>query len=162
MENSLASVGTSTWRLKPSKTIDLPRWRVGREPAKNPGKCDRLSSKWKRSDRFLFTFPYFQVENKDSRGIQIQTHPNVDKELFRTKQHIALKNASKPFPLNTDVGVLKWRFQTQDENLIPLNSNLHDFIPASLIYCSSSRADKPIAIFPINALVLRNQMISLA
>jgi len=64
-----------------------------------------------------------QVENKDSRGIQIQTHPNVDKELFRTKQHIALKNATKPFPLNTDVGVLKWRFQTQDENLIPININ---------------------------------------
>jgi len=63
------------------------------------------------------------VENRDSRGIQIQTHPNVDKELFRTKQHIALKNATKPFPLNTDVGVLKWRFQTQDENMIPLNSN---------------------------------------
>ncbi|XP_046447196.1 coatomer subunit delta-like [Daphnia pulex] len=64
-----------------------------------------------------------QVENRDSRGIQIQTHPNVDKELFRTKQHIALKNATKPFPLNTDVGVLKWRFQTQDENMIPLNIN---------------------------------------
>ena len=62
------------------------------------------------------------MDNRDSRGIQIQTHPNVDKELFRTKQHIALKNATKPFPLNTDVGVLKWRFQTQDENLIPLTS----------------------------------------
>lgn len=48
----------------------------------------------------------------------------MDKELFRTKQHIALKNATKPFPLNTDVGVLKWRFQTQDENLIPLNSDI--------------------------------------
>lgn len=63
------------------------------------------------------------MDNRDSRGIQIQTHPNVDKELFRTKQNIALKNATKPFPLNTDVGVLKWRFQTQDENLIPLTSN---------------------------------------
>ena len=67
------------------------------------------------------------MENKDSRGIQIQTHPNVDKELFRTKQHIALKNATKPFPLNTDVGVLKWRFQTQDENLIPINSKFLSF-----------------------------------
>lgn len=64
------------------------------------------------------------MENNDTRGVQIQTHPNVDKELFRTKQHIALKNATKPFPLNTDVGVLKWRFQTQDENLIPLTSKL--------------------------------------
>ena len=73
--------------------------------------------------RLIVFVNLFQVDNRDSRGIQIQTHPNVDKELFRTKQHIALKNATKPFPLNTDVGVLKWRFQTQDESLIPLNSN---------------------------------------
>ena len=72
------------------------------------------------------TVTLYQIENRDSHGIQIQTHPNVDKELFRTKQHIALKNATKPFPLNTDVGVLKWRFQTQDENLIPLNSNVYE------------------------------------
>ena len=63
-----------------------------------------------------------QVDNRDSRGVQIQTHPNVDKELFRTKQQIALKNSAKPFPLNTDVGVLKWRFQTQDDSFMPLNS----------------------------------------
>jgi len=62
-----------------------------------------------------------QVDNKDGRGVQIQTHPNVDKELFRTKQSIAMKNATKPFPINTDVGILKWRFQTQDEAFIPLN-----------------------------------------
>lgn len=63
-----------------------------------------------------------QLENNDSR-VQIQTHPNVDKELFRTRQQIALKNATKPFPLKSDVGVLKWRFQTQDESLIPLILN---------------------------------------
>ena len=53
--------------------------------------------------------------------MQIQTHPNVDKELSRPKQSIAMKNATKPFPINTDVGILKWRFQTQDEAFIPLN-----------------------------------------
>lgn len=64
-----------------------------------------------------------QLENGDQRGIQLQTHPNVDKELFKGKGQIGLKNPAKPFPLNTDVGVLKWRYQTQDESAIPLTIN---------------------------------------
>uniref|UniRef100_A0A1S4H4R7 Coatomer subunit delta n=1 Tax=Anopheles gambiae TaxID=7165 RepID=A0A1S4H4R7_ANOGA len=64
-----------------------------------------------------------QLDNTDQRGIQLQTHPNVDKELFRSSNQIGLKNPAKPFPLNTDVGVLKWRYQTQDESAIPLTIN---------------------------------------
>lgn len=63
-----------------------------------------------------------QLQNNDKHGIQLQTHPNVDKELFKTRSQIGLKNPAKPFPLNTDVGVLKWRFTTQDESAIPLTS----------------------------------------
>lgn len=57
-----------------------------------------------------------------TQEIQLQTHPNVDKELFKTRSMIGLKNPAKPFPLNTDVGVLKWRYITQDESAIPLTS----------------------------------------
>jgi len=64
-----------------------------------------------------------QFKNDDSRGIQFQTHPNVDKELFKNKCQIGLKNSQKPFPVNTDVGVLKWRFQTTDEAQIPFTIN---------------------------------------
>ncbi|XP_055374809.1 coatomer subunit delta [Condylostylus longicornis] len=63
------------------------------------------------------------LENNDTRGIQLQTHPNVDKELFKSKCCIGLKNPAKPFPLNTDVGVLKWRYQTQDDSAVPLTIN---------------------------------------
>lgn len=63
-----------------------------------------------------------QLDNQANKGIQLQTHPNVDKELFKSKAQISLKNPAKPFPLNTDVGVLKWRYQTQDETAIPLTS----------------------------------------
>lgn len=63
------------------------------------------------------------LDNKDKRGIQLQTHPNVDKELFKMKSQIGLKNAAKPFPLGTDVGVLKWRYQSQDESALPLTIN---------------------------------------
>ncbi|XP_012234529.1 coatomer subunit delta [Linepithema humile] len=64
-----------------------------------------------------------QIENNDTRGIQLQTHPNVDKELFRAHGQIGLKVPTKPFPLNTDVGVLKWRFQAQDETTLPISIN---------------------------------------
>ncbi|KAK7106199.1 coatomer subunit delta-like [Littorina saxatilis] len=61
--------------------------------------------------------------NNDNKGIQIQTHPNIDKKLFLATSQVSLKNPDKPFPLNQEVGVLKWRLQTQDEALIPLSIN---------------------------------------
>lgn len=69
-----------------------------------------------------------QVDNNASKGIQLQTHPNVDKELFKNTGQIGLKNPTKPFPMNTDVGVLKWRYQTQEESAIPLTSKLSTLI----------------------------------
>ncbi|XP_028664344.1 archain 1a [Erpetoichthys calabaricus] len=63
------------------------------------------------------------VDNGDKKGIQLQTHPNVDKKLFTSESLVGLKNADKSFPLNSDVGVLKWRLQTTDESLIPLTIN---------------------------------------
>ena len=63
-----------------------------------------------------------QLQTPSKSAIQIQPHPNIDKELLRTRSQIAMKNPAKPFPTNTDVGVLKWRFQTTDDSLIPLSS----------------------------------------
>ncbi|CAG0885121.1 unnamed protein product [Cyprideis torosa] len=63
------------------------------------------------------------IDGKDERGLQMQPHPNIDKDLFRTSQVIAMKNRSRPFPLNTEVGVLKWRFQSSDPEAIPLAIN---------------------------------------
>jgi len=64
-----------------------------------------------------------ELQNTTNKAIQLQTHPNIDKELFRSKCVIGLKNPAKPFPLNTGVGVLKWRFNTTEETDIPLNIN---------------------------------------
>lgn len=63
------------------------------------------------------------VNNNDKRGVQLQTHPNVDKKLFTSESVIGLKNPDKSFPLKSDVGVLKWRLQTTDESFIPLTIN---------------------------------------
>lgn len=63
------------------------------------------------------------VDNNDARGFQMQTHPNIDKKLFANESVIALKQGGKGFPLNNEIGVLKWRLQTKDEDLIPLTIN---------------------------------------
>ncbi|KAJ8397183.1 hypothetical protein AAFF_G00440170 [Aldrovandia affinis] len=63
------------------------------------------------------------LNNNDKRGLQLQTHPNVDKKLFSTESLLVLKNPEKSFPINSDVGVLKWRLQSTDEALIPLTIN---------------------------------------
>merc|ERR1712117_215640 len=64
-----------------------------------------------------------QLKGHTNELVQLQTHPKIDKELLRTRTQIALQNPAKPFPLNTDVGVLKWRITTTDESNIPLSIN---------------------------------------
>ena len=55
----------------------------------------------------------------------------MDKNLFKNNSVIGLRDPSKSFPVGQDVGVLKWRFQTQEETEIPLTSKnikqKHDF-----------------------------------
>lgn len=63
------------------------------------------------------------MDNNDDKGMQVQTHPNVDKKRFAAEAIIGLKNPAKPFPLNQDIGVLKWRFQTQNDDYMPLAIN---------------------------------------
>lgn len=63
------------------------------------------------------------INNSDKKGAQLQTHPHVDKKLFTNESLIGLKNQEKSFPLNSDLGVLKWRLQSTDESLIPLTIN---------------------------------------
>lgn len=61
--------------------------------------------------------------NTESGSIPLQTHPNVDKELFKTNRLVGLKNPTKPFPLDSEVGLLKWTLQSQEESAIPLSIN---------------------------------------
>lgn len=63
------------------------------------------------------------IRNNDNRNLQIQTNPNVDKNLFKNNSVIGLRDPTKSFPVGTDIGVLKWRYQTQEETEIPLTIN---------------------------------------
>ena len=47
-----------------------------------------------------------ELQSTTNKAIQLQTHPNIDKELFKTRSIIGLKNPAKPFPLNTGMLVL--------------------------------------------------------
>jgi len=44
----------------------------------------------------------------------------VDRNLFINDGVIGLKDASRPFPIGQPLGVVKWRFQSKDENDVPL------------------------------------------
>ena len=65
-----------------------------------------------------------QLKNPNNNMVRLQSHPHIDKELLKTKMQIAMKNPSEPFPINIDVGVLKWKVQTTDESNIPLSSKI--------------------------------------
>ncbi|CAO1632025.1 unnamed protein product [Sympodiomycopsis kandeliae] len=52
--------------------------------------------------------------------LQYKTHPHVDKNQWASSRLIALKNADRPFPVNQNLGVLRWRLSSKDESLVPL------------------------------------------
>lgn len=56
-----------------------------------------------------------------SSEVQYKTHPHVDKNTWASSRAIALKDPSKPFPVNQNLGVLRWRLATKDESLVPLS-----------------------------------------
>jgi hypothetical protein len=70
-----------------------------------------------------YGFVTIAIDHHDDRGLQFQTHPNVDKKQFHDKSLIALKGEGRSFPIGQDIGVLKWRLQTSDDSLLPLFVN---------------------------------------
>lgn len=58
---------------------------------------------------------------KTNKKFQFRTHPNINKMRFNKESSIALKDTSKAFPLRTPLGVLKWRYTSNDEADLPLN-----------------------------------------
>jgi hypothetical protein len=57
----------------------------------------------------------------DAGELQYKTHPHVDKAAWGASRLISLKDANRPFPLNQNLGVLRWRLTSKDESLVPLS-----------------------------------------
>ncbi|EFO20949.1 ARCN1 protein [Loa loa] len=64
-----------------------------------------------------------QISNNDKHGAQLQVHPNLDKKEWLQKSLLKLKSVQKPFPVNIDIGVLKWRLLLSSEELLPISIN---------------------------------------
>ncbi|RKP37924.1 Mu homology domain-containing protein, partial [Dimargaris cristalligena] len=64
-----------------------------------------------------------QVQLGDDSNMQIKTHPHVDKKRFQNNAILALKDASRSFPINQPVGLFKWRLVSQDDACLPLSIN---------------------------------------
>jgi coatomer subunit delta len=56
------------------------------------------------------------LDINDADGTQYKTHPNVDRNLFKDKATIGLRDSSRPFPLNQQMSVLRWRLQGKSDS----------------------------------------------
>ena len=54
------------------------------------------------------------LQTNDADGTQFKTHPNVDRNLFKNQHKIGLRDASRPFPLNQQMSILRWRLQAKN------------------------------------------------
>lgn len=65
-----------------------------------------------------------QVNQGDNPDFQFKAHPNMNKNLYANDNILALKDSSKAFPVGTSSSILKWRFATKEEKMIPLTINV--------------------------------------
>jgi len=65
-----------------------------------------------------------QVNQGDNPDFQFKAHPNMNKNLYANDNILALKDSSKAFPVGTASSILKWRYATKDEKMIPLTINV--------------------------------------
>ena len=65
-----------------------------------------------------------KVKSNPVQGTQIQVHPNLDKAIWQKEGRLKLKSLQKPYPLNTDVGLIKWRNVLSEEEQLPLILNV--------------------------------------
>ncbi|GLI64081.1 hypothetical protein VaNZ11_007250 [Volvox africanus] len=63
------------------------------------------------------------VAGGPNKNFQFKTHPNIDKNLYGSSNILGLKDPSRPFPTGSELGILKWRFQSKEESLVPLSIN---------------------------------------
>lgn len=56
-------------------------------------------------------------------GLQMRTHPNIDKPLYASQKVLGLKDPNRPFPTGNPLGVLRWRLSSKDESMCPILIN---------------------------------------
>uniref|UniRef100_A0A1I7UP54 Coatomer subunit delta n=1 Tax=Caenorhabditis tropicalis TaxID=1561998 RepID=A0A1I7UP54_9PELO len=64
-----------------------------------------------------------QMSNTSVAGTQLQVHPNLDKKEWQTSSVLKVKPNGKPYPVNSDVGILKWKMALTEEEQLPISLN---------------------------------------
>jgi hypothetical protein len=64
-----------------------------------------------------FTQVKLDLATGNTHGAQLMTHPKVDKAVFRNDKVIQLADASKGFPSNMGIGVMKWKLAPRPEDV---------------------------------------------
>lgn len=62
----------------------------------------------------------FKIKANDDSAIQFKTHPNVDKSSFKHEHSIQMRDLARPFPVNQNLEVVRWKFISQDDTDVPL------------------------------------------
>jgi len=62
---------------------------------------------------------FIRLNQGENRRFNFKPHPNINKSRFDKERVIALM-PNKAFPTGNPLGILKWRFVADDENLVPL------------------------------------------
>jgi len=65
-----------------------------------------------------------QVNQGPNKGFQFKAHPNMNKTSYTNDNILLLKDPSKAYPLATPSSILKWRYATTEESMMPLVINL--------------------------------------
>ncbi|CAO0796402.1 unnamed protein product [Mucor circinelloides] len=65
----------------------------------------------------------FKIQANDDSAIQFKTHPNVDKSSFKQERSIQMRDLNRPFPVNQNLEVVRWKFTSQDDTDVPLTVN---------------------------------------
>ncbi|CAH8659170.1 unnamed protein product [Dicrocoelium dendriticum] len=69
------------------------------------------------------TLEALSPRNEHQPAAQLQTHPNMDKKVFVSTSWLQIKSGGKALPVEQEVGVLRWRLQTQDESVLSITFN---------------------------------------
>jgi len=72
-----------------------------------------------------------KVANSDTQKYQYKTHPNINKNSWTGESLLALKDPSRSFPVGSSLSLLKWRYQTTNEDEVPLSVNCWPTIEGS-------------------------------
>lgn len=66
----------------------------------------------------------FKIQANDDSAIQFKTHPNVDKSSFKQERSIQMRDLNRPFPVNQNLEVVRWKFTSQDDTDVPLTGKI--------------------------------------